>query len=87
MKVYIGSDGTVLQGRPDFGGESSGGAGVATDIEKSDLENWEKQKQKQQEEQKKKDDIRKQIAEINKLIDGSSNDTLKNSLEQIKNKL
>ena len=32
VKVYIGSDGTVLQGRPGFGGESSGGVAVATDI-------------------------------------------------------
>ena len=40
VKVYIGSDGTVLQGRPDFGGESSGGAGVATDIEKFIQENY-----------------------------------------------
>ena len=40
VKVYIGSDGTVLQGRPGFGGESSGGVAVATDIEKFIQENY-----------------------------------------------
>ena len=40
VKVYIGSDGTVLQGCPGFGGESSGGVAVATDIEKFIQENY-----------------------------------------------
>lgn len=40
VKVYIGSDGTVLQGSPGFGGESSGGVGITTDIEKFIQENY-----------------------------------------------